>query len=83
MEDVLDISDSEECIPEILPPDLEDRDVSPGNWDTDTSEMHPPTEASSSGISGLSSVQNGTEGRSSSAVDDSSSTCSSDSVLLS
>ncbi|XP_047979163.1 TNF receptor-associated factor homolog 1a-like isoform X2 [Salvia hispanica] len=80
VEDVSDISDSEECIPEILPPDLEDRDVSPGNWDTDTSEMHPPTEASSSGISGLSSVQNGTEGRSSSAVDDSSSTCSSDSV---
>ncbi|XP_042027525.1 TNF receptor-associated factor homolog 1a-like isoform X1 [Salvia splendens] len=80
VEDVSDISDSEECIPEILPPDLEDRDMSPVNWDTDTSEMHPPTEPSSSGISGLSSVQNGTEGRSSSAVDDSSSTCSSDSV---
>ncbi|XP_057771382.1 TNF receptor-associated factor homolog 1a-like isoform X2 [Salvia miltiorrhiza] len=80
VEDLSDISDSEECIPEILPPDAEDRDVSPVNWDTDTSEMHPPTESSSSGISGLSSVQNGTEGRSSSVVDDSSSTCSSDSV---
>ncbi|KAL1535732.1 TNF receptor-associated factor 1a-like isoform X3 [Salvia divinorum] len=80
VEDVSDISDSEECIPEILPPDLEDRDVSSIHWGADTFEMHPPTEASSSGISGLSSVQNGTEGRSSSAVDDSSSTCSSDSV---
>ncbi|KAH6821667.1 hypothetical protein C2S53_019181 [Perilla frutescens var. hirtella] len=79
-EDVSDISDSVECVPEILLPDSEDRDVSPVNWDTDTSEIHPPTEASSSGISGLSSVQNGTEGRSSSVVDDSSSTCSSDSV---
>lgn len=80
VEDVSDMSDSVECVPEILPPDSEDRDVSPVNWDTDTSEVHPSTEASSSGISGLSSVQNGTEGRSSSVVDDSSSTCSSDSV---
>ncbi|KAI3469706.1 hypothetical protein Pfo_026369 [Paulownia fortunei] len=80
VEDVSDVSDSVDGVPEILPPDSEDRDVSPVNWDTDTSEAQPPTEASSSGISGLSSVQNGTEGRSSSVVDDSSSTCSSDSV---
>ncbi|KAK6122708.1 hypothetical protein DH2020_043549 [Rehmannia glutinosa] len=59
---------------EINPPDSEDRDLSPVNWDTDTSEVHPPIEASGSGLSG---VQNG---RGSSVVDDSSSTCSSDSV---
>ncbi|KAL8048113.1 hypothetical protein ABFX02_07G042100 [Erythranthe guttata] len=64
VEDDSDVSDSIDRVPEILPPDSED---------TDTSEVHPPTEASSS-------VQNGTEGRSSSVVDDSSSTCSSDSV---
>ncbi|PIN15572.1 hypothetical protein CDL12_11778 [Handroanthus impetiginosus] len=80
VEDVSDVSDSVDGVPEILPPDSEDRDVSPANWDTDNSEVHPPTEASSSGISGLSGVQNGMEGRSSSVVDDSSSTCSSDSV---
>ncbi|KAL3828235.1 hypothetical protein ACJIZ3_017037 [Penstemon smallii] len=75
VEDVSDASDSVDCVPEILPLDLEDRDVSPVNWDTDTCEVHPPTEASSSGISALSGSQNGP-----SAVDDSSSTCSSDSM---
>ncbi|KAI3459470.1 hypothetical protein Pfo_016133 [Paulownia fortunei] len=80
VEDVSDVSDSVDCVPEILPPDSEDRDVSPVNWDTDTSEVHPPIEASSSGISVLSGVQNEIGGRSPSVVDDSSSTCSSDSV---
>ncbi|KAL0392800.1 UNVERIFIED_CONTAM: TNF receptor-associated factor1a [Sesamum radiatum] len=81
VEDVSDASDSVDCVPEILQLDSEERDVSPVNWETDTSEVHPPTEASSSEVNGLSGVvQNGTEGRSSSAVDDSSSTCSSDSV---
>ncbi|KAK4388204.1 TNF receptor-associated factor1a, partial [Sesamum angolense] len=81
VEDVSDASDSVDCVPETLLPDSEDRDVSPVNWETDTSEVHPPTEASSSEVSGLSGVvQNGIEGRSPSAVDDSSSTCSSDSV---
>ncbi|KAL0367064.1 UNVERIFIED_CONTAM: TNF receptor-associated factor1a [Sesamum radiatum] len=81
VEDVSDASDSVDYVPEILLPDSEDRDVSPVNWETDTSEVHPPTEASSSEVSGLSGiVQNGIEGRSPSAVDDSSSTCSSDSV---
>lgn len=80
VEDDSDVSDSMDCVPEILPPDSEDRDVSPVNWDTDTSEVHPPTEASSSCVNGLAGMQNGTEGRSSSVVDDSSSTCSSDSV---
>ncbi|KAK6145974.1 hypothetical protein DH2020_019843 [Rehmannia glutinosa] len=77
VEDVSDVSDSVDCAREINPPDSEDRDLSPVNWDTDTSELHPPVEASGSGISGLSGVQNG---RSSSVMDDSSSTCSSDSV---
>ncbi|KAL6970527.1 hypothetical protein U1Q18_030225 [Sarracenia purpurea var. burkii] len=80
LEDVSDMSDSVDFLPGILP-DSEDRDVSPVNWDTDTSEIHPPTEASNSGISGYSTVQNGTRERNSlSVVDDSSSTCSTDSV---
>ncbi|CAL5395306.1 unnamed protein product [Camellia sinensis] len=82
LEDVSDVSDSADCLPEILQPDSEDRDTSPVNWDTDTSEVHPPTEAaSSSGVSGLSAVQNGAiERYCPSIVDDSSSTCSTDSV---
>ncbi|KAK6145975.1 hypothetical protein DH2020_019844 [Rehmannia glutinosa] len=74
VEHLSDVSDSVDCTREINPPDSEDRDLSPVNWDTDTSEVHPPIEASGSGLSG---VQNG---RGSSVVDDSSSTCSSDSV---
>ncbi|KAJ4969447.1 hypothetical protein NE237_016148 [Protea cynaroides] len=79
LEDVSDISDVEDCIIESQP-DLEDRDASPVNWDTDTSEIHPATEASSSGMSNL-PVHNGRiEKKSPSVVDDSSSTCSTDSV---
>ncbi|EPS62915.1 hypothetical protein M569_11872, partial [Genlisea aurea] len=73
-EDVSDVSDS---APERPPPDSEYRDASPVNWDTDTSEAQPLTEASSSGISGLSSLRNG---KSSSVLDDTASTSSSDSV---
>ncbi|KAM1216344.1 hypothetical protein ACFX2I_012601 [Malus domestica] len=81
VEDVSDVSDSVDGVAESPPLDSEDRDAGPINWDTDTSEVHPPTEASSSGISGLSSVQNGvSERKSSSVMDDSSSTCSTDSV---
>ncbi|GMY27225.1 TNF receptor-associated factor homolog 1b isoform X1 [Fagus crenata] len=81
LEDVSDASDSVDGVPEVLRPDLEDRDASPVNWDTDTSEVHPPMEVSSSGISSLSSVQNGVaERKSHSVMDDSSSTCSTDSV---
>ncbi|KAI8009511.1 hypothetical protein LOK49_LG06G02774 [Camellia lanceoleosa] len=82
LEDVSDVSDSAVCLPEILQPDLEDRDTSPVNGDIDTSEVHPPTEAaSSSGVSGLSAVQNGAiERNGPSIADDSSSTCSTDSV---
>ncbi|XWS08839.1 hypothetical protein CRYUN_Cryun40dG0034700 [Craigia yunnanensis] len=76
-----DVSDSVDGATEVLQPDSEDRDASPVNWDTDTSEIHPPTEVSSSGISGLSCVQNGVpDRRSTSIMDDSSSTCSTDSV---
>ncbi|KAK9087302.1 hypothetical protein Syun_029696 [Stephania yunnanensis] len=65
---------------ELSRPDLEDRDASPVNWDTDTSEVHPATEASNSGVNEL-PVQNGqAEKKSSSCMDDSSSSCSSDSV---
>ncbi|XP_022739674.1 MATH domain-containing protein At5g43560-like isoform X2 [Durio zibethinus] len=79
--DVSDVSDSVDGATEVLQPDSEDRDASPVNWDTDTSEIHPRTEASSSGISGLSCVQNGVaDKRSPSIMDDSSSTCSTDSI---
>ncbi|KAK4478169.1 hypothetical protein RD792_017451 [Penstemon davidsonii] len=78
LEDVSDASDSVEFVPEMVPVDSEYRDLSPVNWDTDTSEVHPPTEASSSGISVL---NGGTEaGSPPSVVDDNSSTSSSDSV---
>ncbi|VVA16022.1 PREDICTED: MATH [Prunus dulcis] len=81
LDDVSDVSDSVDGVTEVPQPDSEDRDAGPINWDTDTSEVHPPTEASSSGISGLSSVQNGvSERKSPSVMDDSSSTCSTDSV---
>ncbi|KAM1304852.1 hypothetical protein ACFX2I_022193 [Malus domestica] len=81
LEDVSDVSDSVDGVAEVPPLDSEDRDAGPINWDTDTSEVHPPTEASSSGITGLSSLQNGvTEIKSQSVMDDSSSTCSTDSV---
>lgn len=81
LENVSDVSDSVDFAPEMLQPDSEDRDASPANWDTDTLEIHPATEASSGGLSGLSSIRNGRrDGNSTSAVDDSSSTCSTDSV---
>jgi hypothetical protein len=81
LEDVSDVSDSVDGVAEVLQHDSEDRDASPVNWDTDSSEVHPPTEVSGSGVSGLSSVPNGTsDKRSTYAMDDSSSTCSTDSV---
>ena len=81
LEVVSDVSDSVDGVSEAFQPDSEDRDASPVNWDTDASEVHPPTEASSNGIGGHSSVQNGmAEKRSSSVMDDSSSTCSTDSL---
>ncbi|XP_047946412.1 TNF receptor-associated factor homolog 1a-like isoform X1 [Salvia hispanica] len=81
VEDASDASDSVDGVPEILLPDSDDRDVSPVKSDTGTSEVHPPTGAPGSVTRGLPTGQNGTEGRPLSAVDDSSSNCSSDSVL--
>ncbi|KAL8238551.1 hypothetical protein R6Q59_015118 [Mikania micrantha] len=78
LEDVSDVSDSVDCATEaLLQHDSDDRDSSPVNWDTDASEpQHLPMEACSSGVI---SEQNG--GRKSPFVmDDSSSTCSSDSL---
>jgi hypothetical protein len=81
LEDVSDASDSIDGVPEVLQPDSEDRDASPVSWDTDTSEVHNPMEASSSGIISLLSVQNvAAERKSHSALDDSSSTGSTESV---
>lgn len=73
LDDVSDVSDSVD-----VQHDSEDRDASQINWDTDTSEVQPSTEPSSSG---LPSVQNGmSDKKSQSLMDDSSSTCSTDSV---
>ncbi|KAE8735954.1 Detected protein of unknown function [Hibiscus syriacus] len=73
MVDVLcDVSDSVDAATDVLQPDSEDRDASPVNWDTNTSEIHPPAEVCTSGISGLSCVQNGVaDKRSPSIMDDS------------
>ncbi|XP_010932573.1 TNF receptor-associated factor homolog 1a isoform X2 [Elaeis guineensis] len=74
LEDASDGSNGEE-VAEILQPDLDDRDNGTINWDTDATEIQPPTEASSS------EVQNGQmDKRNPSVMDDSSSTCSTDSV---
>ncbi|KAL4567375.1 hypothetical protein LXL04_022958 [Taraxacum kok-saghyz] len=70
---VSDVSDSA-----VLRPDSDDRDSSPVNWDTDTSEPPipiPPTQACTSAA-----IQNGDRKSSNSIMDDSSSTCSTDSL---
>ncbi|KAL9225209.1 hypothetical protein vseg_001158 [Gypsophila vaccaria] len=81
LEDVSDLSDVAESAVGIQQPDPEDRNVGPVNWDVDTSEIHPHAEVSGSEISSISTVQNGrVDRRSSSVMDDSSSTCSTDSA---
>ncbi|PHT38828.1 hypothetical protein CQW23_22401 [Capsicum baccatum] len=75
-EDVSDVSDSVDCVPEVNQTDFEDRAASPVKCDTYTSEMHPSTETSCSGLNCLSAAQNGSSRRSLYAMDDSSSTCS-------
>ncbi|CAN0904380.1 TNF receptor-associated factor homolog 1b [Linum grandiflorum] len=81
-EDVSDVSDSIDGVGEALQHDSEDRDASPVNWDTDTSEVHLAAEDCNIAVSGLASVVNGNaEKRSVSAMDDSSSTCSTDSLV--
>ncbi|XP_010274857.1 PREDICTED: MATH domain-containing protein At5g43560-like isoform X2 [Nelumbo nucifera] len=80
LQEVSEVSDIGDDVAETLQPDLEERDSSHVNWDTDTSEVHPTTEASSSGMNSL-PVQNGrSERKSQSVMDDSSSTCSTDSI---
>ncbi|KAF9608922.1 hypothetical protein IFM89_012090, partial [Coptis chinensis] len=88
LDDVSDVSIAGDDIIEMLQPDVEDRDSSLVNSDTDTSEVHhidtsevqSATEAGSSGLSGI-PLENGRSGtKTSSVMDDSSSTCSTDSV---
>ncbi|XP_072951048.1 TNF receptor-associated factor homolog 1a-like isoform X1 [Typha angustifolia] len=73
-EDESDGSENADVAVEVLQLDLDDRDSSPTNWETDVSEIHPAMEAS--GVE----RQNGQTGKGSSFMDDSSSTCSTDSV---
>ncbi|KAI7757786.1 hypothetical protein M8C21_029162 [Ambrosia artemisiifolia] len=70
LEDVSDVSDS------LLRPDSDGRDSSPVYWDTDASEPHQPSTETCSGVL---SEQNGVR-KCLSVMDDSSSTCSSDSL---
>ncbi|XP_059298963.1 TNF receptor-associated factor homolog 1a-like isoform X3 [Lycium ferocissimum] len=77
LEEISDNSDSIDCV---IHPDSDDRDASPVNWDTDTSEVHSSVEAGCSGLISLAASQKGIAGRRSpSKMDDSSSTCSTDS----
>lgn len=74
LEDISDESDTFESVAETPRIDSEEREASPVNWDTDTSEVHPPTEIGSS-------LQNErVDKKTPSLIDDSSSTCSTDSV---
>ncbi|KAH9625489.1 hypothetical protein KSS87_018348 [Heliosperma pusillum] len=76
-----EVSDVSEGAVNILQPDPEDINVDPISWDVDTSEIHPPAEVSGSEISSVTTAQNGgVDRRSSSVMDDSSSTCSTDST---
>ncbi|KAF8733357.1 hypothetical protein HU200_014963 [Digitaria exilis] len=72
-EEVSDISDNRDDNSDALHADIEERESSPVNWETDASE----TQAT---VPGSGEVQNGQAGKRTSFVDDSSSTCSSDSV---
>lgn len=68
-----DISDNRDDNSEVLNVDLEDRESSPVNWETDASETRGI-------VPEVGDVQNEQSGKRASFVDDSSSTCSSDSV---
>ncbi|XP_018451140.2 TNF receptor-associated factor homolog 1b isoform X2 [Raphanus sativus] len=80
--DVSDISDSVDGSADILHPDLEDGDSSSVHWDADALEIHPPQSEGSSRGSGISiSTPNGiAERKNQSTMDDSSSTCSNESI---
>ncbi|ERN01192.1 MATH domain-containing protein At5g43560 [Amborella trichopoda] len=74
------VSDTGDDVSGPLGPDMEDGDAGPVNWDTDTSEMHNAAESCCSSIS-CPPTQNGQNGKKNrSAMDDSSSTCSTDSI---
>lgn len=74
-EDASDVSYAgEDVVEQTLHLDLDDRDGSPVNWDTDASEVHPCIEARSS------ENMNEQPEKMSPIIDDSSSTCSTDSV---
>ncbi|XP_057547957.1 TNF receptor-associated factor homolog 1a-like [Amaranthus tricolor] len=75
-----DMFDSAECAVNMLRPDVEDRDASPINWDTGTAEIHPTPDARGSEISSITMQNGAADRRSSSIMDDSSSTCSTDSA---
>ncbi|KAK4783653.1 hypothetical protein SAY86_008027 [Trapa natans] len=76
-----DVADLVDSVGESLQFDFEERDAGPINWDTDNSEVLAPTEATSSGASSLSPLDGIMIDKARpSGVDDSSSTCSSDSV---
>lgn len=80
--DVSDISDSVDGSADIPRPDLEDGDNSSVHWDTDALEIHPPPSGVISRERGISiSTPNGiSERKNQSTMDDSSSTCSNDSI---
>uniref|UniRef100_A0ACD5XRA2 Uncharacterized protein n=1 Tax=Avena sativa TaxID=4498 RepID=A0ACD5XRA2_AVESA len=69
-----DVSDDRDDNSEVLHGDFEDRESSPVNWETDASETQGTT------VPEGGDVQNEQAGKRTSFVDDSSSTCSSDSV---
>ena len=69
-----DVSDNRDDNSEALRIDFEDRESSPVNWETDASEAQAIT------VPEGGEVQNDQAGKKTSCVDDSSSTCSSDSV---
>ena len=72
-EEVSDISDNRDDNSDALHVDIEDRESSPINWEIDASETQATVPRSGE-------VQNDQAGKRISFVDDSSSTCSSDSV---
>ncbi|KAI4304006.1 hypothetical protein MLD38_039578 [Melastoma candidum] len=79
-EDISDTSDLVDGVGEVLQLDSEDRDAGPVNWDTDASEVHPSVGGGIPVGSNL-PLQNGLPEKSNpSVMDDSSSTCSTDSV---
>jgi hypothetical protein len=72
-EEVSDISDNRDDNSDALHIDIEDRESSPVNWETDASETQTT-------VRGSGEMQNDQAGKMTSFVDDSLSTCSSDSV---